>query len=195
MELQFIDKVKNSNIAVFKDKLIRYSDMLGINPNWLMAVMEIESGCNPQAVNSISGATGLIQFMPTTAQNLGTTTAKIKQMKGEEQLDYVYKYFKPYAGKIKNLIDCYFVVFFPMAIGKSDNWVLQTSKLSANKIAQQNKGYDLNKDGKITRGEVAQQITSILKKKGFNEKYLGAKTDYVKYILLGLAVIFIFNHF
>lgn len=193
MELQFIDKVKNSNIAVFKDKLVRYSDMLGINPNWLMAVMEIESGCNPQAVNSVSGATGLIQFMPTTAQNLGTTTAKIKQMTGEEQLDYVYKYFKPYAGKIKNLIDCYFVVFFPMAIGKSDNWVLQTSKLSSNKIAQQNKGYDLNKDGKITRGEVAQQITSILKKKGFNEKYLGTKTDYVKYILLGLAVVFIFK--
>lgn len=193
MELQFIDRVKNSNIAVFKDKLVRYSDMLGINPNWLMAIMEIESGCNPQAVNSISGATGLIQFMPATAKNLGTTTAKIKQMKGEEQLDYVYKYFKPYTGKIKNLIDCYFVVFFPMAIGKSDNWVLQTSKLSANKIAQQNKGYDLNKDGKITRGEVAQQITSILKKKGFNEKYLGSKTDYVKYILFGLAVIFIFK--
>ena len=191
MELQFINSLRNSNKSIFEDKLNRYANMLSVNPNWVMAICMIESGCNPQAVNSISGATGLIQFMPATAKALGTTTAKLKSMTGEEQLDWVYRYFKLYSGRIHNLIDCYFAVFFPKAIGKADSYVLQTDKLSASTIAKQNKIYDLNKDNKITRGEVEKYIEDYLKKKEFSEKYISNKTDYVKYILLGLAAIFI----
>jgi hypothetical protein len=45
-------------------------------------------------------------------------------------------------------------VFFPLAIGKPDDWVFQSSKLSASLIATQNKGFDINKDGKLTVAEV-----------------------------------------
>lgn len=165
MALQFINHVRYSDLAAFESEVKRYSKALGINPDWLMAVMEIESGCNPHAVNSVSGATGLIQFMPATAQSLGTTTAALKSLTGEQQLYYVYKYLKPYAGRIRSLTDLYLAVFFPAAIGQPDNYVLQTSKLSASKIAAQNPAYDLNKDKMITKAEVTTAITSILKKK------------------------------
>ena len=168
MALQFINHVRYSDLTAFESEVRRYSQALGINPDWLMAVMEIESGCNPHAVNSVSGATGLIQFMPATAQSLGTTTAALKSMTGEQQLYYVYKYLKPYAGKIKSLTDLYLAVFFPAAIGQKDDYVLQTSKLSASKIAAQNPGYDLNKDSKITKAEVTTAITNILKKKAIH---------------------------
>lgn len=44
-------------------------------------------------VNRASGATGLIQFMPSTAKQLGTTTDKLAAMTEVDQLDYVAKYF------------------------------------------------------------------------------------------------------
>jgi hypothetical protein len=52
----------------------------------------------------------------------------------------------------------YFTVFFPLAIGKPDDWVFQTSKLSASKIASQNPAFDLNKDGKLTVAEVREAM-------------------------------------
>lgn len=142
-----------------------YCERLEINPDWLMFVMYFESRMNPAAVNKVSGATGLIQFMPTTAQALGTTTEKLKDMSNVEQLPYVYRYLLPYKGKMKSMTDVYLAVFFPAAIGKSDDWVLQTKNLSAKKIADQNPIFDLNDDGQITKGEVTSYLKSWAKKK------------------------------
>lgn len=147
------EKVKTNRDA-FIAKVISISQRLDIEPEWLMQVFQNESGVNHQAVNATSGATGLIQFMPDTASALGTSTAALKTMSNVQQLDYVYKYLSPYAGKIGSYIDLYFSVFFPLALGKPDNWVFQTSKLSASKIAQQNPAFDLNKDRMLTVAEV-----------------------------------------
>lgn len=143
----------------FTEKVRYISDKLGINPNWLMWVMFFESSLNPRAVNSGTGATGLIQFMPSKARSLGTTTADLLQMSAVEQLDFVYLYLKPYAGRMNCMIDVYFAVFFPVAMNKPDDYVLQTAKLSASKIASQNGGFDLNKDGQITRSEVIAKVS------------------------------------
>jgi hypothetical protein len=96
--------------------------------------------------------------MPDTAAALGTSCAALKAMSNVQQLDYVYKYFVPYSGKMQSYIDVYFTVFFPLAIGKPDDWVFQTSKLSASKIATQNPVFDLNKDGKLTVAEVREAM-------------------------------------
>ncbi len=157
----------------FIDKVRYVSDLLGIDPNWLMWVMFFESSLNTRAVNSGTGASGLIQFMPSTAASLGTTTADLLQMSGVEQLDYVYRYLKPYTGRMNSMIDVYFAVFFPVAMNKASDYVLQTSGLSASKIASQNAGFDLNRDGQITRGEVEARVSvgipsdyqAIMKKK------------------------------
>ncbi len=158
--------------AEFCTKLQSICDKLHISPEWLLAVMYVESRINPYAVNKYSGAAGLIQFMPATAEALGTTTAELLNMTAVEQLDYVYLYLKPYANKMHSLMDVYFAIFFPAAIGKPADYVLQTSKLSAGLIAKQNAGYDINSDGEITVSEVESKIYKILglapQKKNFN---------------------------
>jgi hypothetical protein len=147
-----------TNKDAFIAKVITVSHRLGIEPEWLMQVFVNECGMNHQAVNAASGATGLIQFMPDTATALGTSVAALKSMTNVQQLDWVYKYLSPYTGRIGSYIDLYFTVFFPLAIGKPDDWVFQTSKLSASKIAAQNPVFDLNKDGKLTVAEVREAM-------------------------------------
>jgi len=190
----FIEKVA-TNREAFAQKVSSIAKALNIPSGWLMAMMYLESGLNPQAVNKQSSnvagydedgnlvkkkgtadnpmalhrakyrATGLIQFMPRTAKGLGTTNQKLYQMTNIQQLDYVYKYYQSYAGKIKSFEDLYTINFFPIALGKPLTWVLKTSNMSAESIAQQNPGFDLNKDKQITYAEFLQAIRKILKTK------------------------------
>lgn len=165
----YIYENKTSFIAKVKD--IAFD--LSINPDWLMGVMYKESKVNHRAVNTISGATGLIQFMPKTALGLGTSVAALSAMSNIRQLDYVKKYFAPYKGRIHSYVDLYLATFFPAAMGKNPEYIMQTSTLSAANIAKVNGVIDLNKDGKITVAEFARycyvgfpaQVVEILKKK------------------------------
>ncbi len=159
MNLIYQNKI-TSNQSQFISKLVKICDWLGINPNWLMYVMWFESGLNPAAVNSVSGATGLIQFISSTAAGLGTSTDELRKMSNVEQLDYVYKYLKPYSGKMNNLIDLYLVVFFPVSLNKGPEYIFETSTLSRSKIAANNPAFDLNKDSMITRAEVEVKVMS-----------------------------------
>lgn len=167
------EKHVQENRSYFLDKVEEISRKLMIAPEWLMAVMYKESKLNHKAVNSTTGATGLIQFMPATAQSLGTSTTALKNMSNIEQLDYVYKYYRPYISKLNSYPDLYLATFFPKALGKSDDYVMQTSSLPASTVARQNPEVDLNKDGQITVGEFKQYCynkfdtatQNILKKK------------------------------
>ncbi len=163
MSLIYESKVPATYRVAFVAKVKTVAAQLGINPNWLMAIINWESAgsFSPSITNSI-GATGLIQFMPSTAIGLGTTTANLRAMTAVQQMDYVYKYFKPWAPKIKSYWDCYLVVFFPVAVGKPDTFIIKTSRLTAALIAAQNPGFDLNKDKQITVGEIKQKMLSML---------------------------------
>lgn len=136
------------NRKEFTEKVSDISNELGIKADWLMFVMWFESKLNPQAVNPISGATGLIQFMPSTARSLGTTTDVLKRMNNVRQLDYVLAYLRPYKGKMKRWIDVYLAVFYPKAMG-NPNFVI-TSDI----VAKQNRVFDLNRDLDITVNEI-----------------------------------------
>lgn len=57
-------------------------------------VMQGESGFNLEAYNSNSGATGLFQFIPTTANELGYTTAEIQAMSASQQLSVYGEYLQ-----------------------------------------------------------------------------------------------------
>jgi hypothetical protein len=48
-----------------------------------------------------------------------------------EQMDLVYKYYKPFIGKMNSFIDVYLVTFFPNALNKDESYVFQTKNLSA----------------------------------------------------------------
>ncbi|MFA5748074.1 MAG: transglycosylase SLT domain-containing protein [Candidatus Absconditabacterales bacterium] len=157
-KLVFIDKVKE-NQKEFGKKVVDISQRLGINPNWLMTVMENESGLSPSIINPKSLAVGLIQFLPSTITNMfKITPSEMKNKSNIEQLDFVEKYYEGSKGKINSFTDLYSVTFFPIALGKADDFVFQAKDLSAGIVASQNQGIDLNKDGKITKSEYKQYL-------------------------------------
>lgn len=160
------DKVKENKNELCK-KVIQIASALQIMPSWLMIVMYFESRLNPKAVNSNTGATGLIQFMPTTAKNLGTTVEELKEMTNVQQLDYVYKYLKPYKGKIDSLTDLYLCIFYPYAVSRPNEYILGSQNGTAAKIAQQNPIFDSDKDGLITKYDVILYIDRFAKSLGY----------------------------
>lgn len=175
-QLWFIGYVPYSYRLQFGLKVIALSKQLFPNnykqmANNLMTVMFIESAATFRAdiTNSI-GATGLIQFMPSTAKNLGTSTEALRKMGAVNQLDYVFKYHQSNAPKIKTGIDLYTNNFFPVALGKSDNYILETKNLPAWKIAKQNPLWDTNKDLKIYNKELKTAIYTYIKNKVGIEK-------------------------
>lgn len=148
---------------VFKERLLWIADTLGVNPDYLMACIAWESGesFSPKKKNMAgSGATGLIQFMPSTAKALGTTTAALAQMTAEDQLNYVYKYFAPFNGRLKNLGDVYMAILWPRGVGKPDSYVVFDGGIAY----RQNAGLDTNKDGDVTRGECLGKVKDKLAK-------------------------------
>lgn len=90
---------------------------LGTNPLWLANLIRAESKFNPAIVNNISGASGLIQFIPPTAVSLGTTVERIRQMSALEQMALVEKYLAQYR-PLDTKQRLYLAVFRPA----SRNW-------------------------------------------------------------------------
>ena len=123
-----------------------------------MACMAFESGetFSPSIKNAAgSGATGLIQFMPSTARGLGTSTEALASMSAVQQLDYVKKYFMPHKGRLKTHEDVYMSILYPAAVGRGAQSALFAS---GTKNYSQNKGFDANRDGKITPAEVSAKV-------------------------------------
>lgn len=144
----------------FREKVRAIADNLGVSADDLMACMAWESAnaFSPSIKNAAgSGATGLIQFMPSTAKALGTSTTALAAMSAVDQLDFVLKYFAPYRGRLKNLGDLYMAILWPAGVGKPDSYVLW-EKASRPTTYRQNAGLDVNKDGRITRAEAIGKV-------------------------------------
>jgi hypothetical protein len=147
--------------APFKRRVIEIAAEFGIDPNYLMAAMAFESArtFSPSIENPYSGAVGLIQFMPSTARGLGTSTAALKRMTALAQLDYVRRYFLPYKGRLKDLNDLYMAILWPRAIGRPSSYVLFAE---GSREYRQNKGLDVNTDGVVTKVEAANKVQQHL---------------------------------
>lgn len=65
----------------------------GWNCDGFVAHIRGESGWNPAALNPTSRASGLIQWLPSTAKLYGTTAAKIRAMSVLDQLPLAEQYF------------------------------------------------------------------------------------------------------
>lgn len=155
----------------FRVKVREIADGLSIDPNWLMAVMGFETGYtfSPAARNLGSTATGLIQFIESTARSLGTSTAQLARMTAVRQLDYVESYYQPYSGRIRNLGDAYLAVLWPAAVGRPDSYVMwERDSGPYQREYAANSGLDVNRNGVITRGEAAASAnTSYLRGQQF----------------------------
>ena len=148
----------------FRNKVQTIASSLGTDPNFLMSAMAFETGRSfsaSQANKAGSGAVGLIQFMPSTAKSLGTTSAALAAMTAEDQLDFVQTYFARFAGKLHSISDLYMAILWPVAVPQPNNFVLFSQDISP-KAYQQNKGLDLDGDGKVTKAEAASRVAAML---------------------------------
>ena len=148
----------------FKESVSATAKRLGISEDDLYAVMAFETGgtFNPAEKNRAgSGATGLIQFMPSTAEGLGTTTDELAKMSRTEQMKYVEKFLSNKGISGKGLSDVYMAVLFPAAVGKPDDFVLFGKGAMSGYTGtayEQNKGLDANNDGSITKAEASAKV-------------------------------------
>lgn len=136
------------------------------DPSWAMAVMAFETGetFSPTIRNAAgSGAIGLIQFMPSTAAALGVSMEDLARMSAESQLYCVEAYFKSWAGRLHSLGDVYGAVLWPGMIGKPDSAVVfdQADPVHP-KLYLQNRGLDIDHDGKITKAEIVAKVQAKL---------------------------------
>ena len=142
MRLNEVKWLAKTDLPSFKKNVEGIAGDLGMNPNWLMAVMYKESGLDSTAKNK-SWAVGLIQFMPKTLQGMKVTREEILAMSPLKQLDYVKKFYEKNKG-YNSLKDLYLEAFFPAARKHSNNpdYVFESPSewLSAEKIAKANPG-------------------------------------------------------
>jgi hypothetical protein len=129
----------------FKEKIKQISNEIGVNENSIIKLMKHESGLDSSIKNSI-GCVGLIQFCPDnrggSSKTINGKTYNLSELQNdlELQLDAIKEFWSKGKrdGKIKTTKDLYVYNFFPVAAGKSDDYVLQTKGLSAEKVARAN---------------------------------------------------------
>jgi spore coat assembly protein SafA len=129
---------------------------LGTRPEFIMATMSFETGgtFSPSVKNPTSSATGLIQFLDSTARGLGTSTAELSRMSSVEQLKYVEKYFQPFTGRLGTLE----AVYTSVLSGSPKPDPNTTLFSSGSNAYSANRGLDLNGDGRITAGEATSKV-------------------------------------
>ena len=163
----------------FMSGIADLSEKYNIPQNDILAMMDFETGgtFDPAQKNlgpdgtpeTGSGATGLIQFTPKTAEGLGTSTDDLSKMSRSEQLEYVDKHFETnLKGRLGDeggdISDLYMSVLFPVAVGKPDDFVLfgkGAMEGYTGTAYEQNIGLDANKDGSITKVEAAAKVIKL----------------------------------
>lgn len=147
------ESVQKLDLA-FYNKVVEVAKKLG-NENLvdaLLATMKHESRFSTSISAPNNVTRGLIQFFFGKAQtikigNKGPFTREdLAKQTRVQQMDLVYEFYRYWfkALNISNpkLIDIYVVTFFPAAVGKPDNYVLKTKRLSAETIADQNPAFN-----------------------------------------------------
>lgn len=142
----------------FVDSVHAIENRLNFEKGSLLLVMWGESSIKPTSKSRWSSASGLIGFMASTQRSLGMTK-HVTHYDIFEQLKYVEKY---YQRKVKRLgkepystIDVYLFTFYPVAVGKPDNFIFGSEskinkKATIAKIYRANSGLDYNRDGILT---------------------------------------------
>lgn len=177
----------------FRREFVAMSERLRIDPNYLCAVIQTESGFDPYISNQWAiahgrtvdqAAFGLIQAMPFVLRSYGLTATQLLGMSDIDQLHLVVeRFYRPHAGKIASPGDAYMATFLPAFVGRDPSFVLGVDDnltahvdddghlvltggyevsgedplgygLRLGAVYEQNSGFDRDKDGTITVGEV-----------------------------------------
>lgn len=141
-----------NDIRGFEEKIRQIAKKMDISPDWLMALIHSESHFNALQKNQRgSGAYGLLQLKPVAYASMGIKQVSQSPLK---QLEYAGQYLqiqKKVHGKFRNFTELKLAVLYPSAL-KKPNWHVLFKYPS--KRYKQNKGLDVNNDGKITVSDV-----------------------------------------
>lgn len=175
-------KNRPGSAQLFRDRVFWIADELQMHDEGASDLMSCMAWENDETFSSSivnkagSGATGLIQFMPATAlpyffkaedikkmsaaqkaANGRIATGRLAAMNPEDQLNYVYRYFSPWKGRLKSIGDIYMAILWPAGVGQPDSFPLWDAKTRPTTY-RQNAGLDVNKDKVITRGEAVSKV-------------------------------------
>jgi hypothetical protein len=165
----------------FFAKLVAACGRLGCSPTDLTSVWLYESvvrsdawNHNPRDPEHSSNASGLCQLMPMNFAGVGWTAvgadgkpdhAGFRALTAEQQLPYVERYYKPHTGKLTDNVQCYVATFLPALLDTDPSMgtVLcrkddPNVKLRLAQAYRGNVGFDVEKKGYITRGDLARAI-------------------------------------
>lgn len=136
------------NDPAFQEQLEKMLEKYpGLTKEELYRVMQGESNFNTTALNSDSGATGLFQFIPSTAEMLGYTTGEIQKMSASEQLAVYDQYLETfdYRGGSLGIMQA-----APGYASRGDGYEVYEP---GSRAYEQNPGW-VGADGKITVGSI-----------------------------------------
>lgn len=161
MKLLFQDRVPQEVIS----KIIERSSRLPIDENWFMFLSDFESGLDAYRVNPYS-CRSYIQFCADfsggdykTIKGKRYYFSEMEKMTPVQLIDLSFDYLEEQQdihGRFSTYHDLYFSILFPIAIGKPDDYVLNTKS---------NPIFDINKNGSITVGEVKQFLDNRVRAK------------------------------
>lgn len=167
----------------FKAGVLWIEEQIKLDPDKLMACMAFETGgtFSPSIKNPASSATGLLQFMKATIEDmlrlhpnlrgmLPNGHASLKNLSAVQQLSLVFYYFKAFGKDLSNwsVEDVYMAILLPSMIGKPLDTPMRWSQ-SAYRV---NAGLDLNRDKTVTKREAAHKVT-LLYAQGKQEEFYG----------------------
>lgn len=101
--------------AFFHDLKFGYAVLLKCDPLDLIRPLMNESGLKAWAHNPFGNASGIFQAMPATLHNLGFpgTWEDFVKLDADQQLGWMYLYYRPYTGKLVNATAVYMATFCP----------------------------------------------------------------------------------
>jgi hypothetical protein len=139
--------------ADFMEALEAHAAEAGLNVEDILPLIGFESGGDPQARNPKSGASGLIQFTNTVARGYGfKDAAEFGRLSATEQVPFVIDYLKTRGIKPEHdQGDMYVAIAAPGALDKPDDHAVYTKGTDEYDF---NPAWDLDGDGKVTRGEL-----------------------------------------
>lgn len=151
------DYQTKEDVDAFLQKVEELANELEVDPDWLMTVFSFETAgtFSPSIRNPNGSATGLIQFLRVTAEDLGTSIDELASMTPIQQLDWVREYFIDSKGDLRSLEDVYLKVFYPAAIGQSDDFIVGPP---GSRTYNANRGFDTDNDGAVTKNEISSTI-------------------------------------
>ncbi len=161
----------------FRAALYDMAERNGWDVDAIAGVMSIESGFRAGIQNPTAGVTasGLIQFTDNTAKGLGIKggAAEVRRMSGLEQLPWIEKFYRrAFAGRSSSRPADFYLAGFGSGIGGSDDQVLasesdpKTFGGGTQNAYTLNRGLDVDADGQITVGDVAELLLEQQEKAG-----------------------------